>query len=186
MKKQKKQFLILLVLLFVIVGGGLGALKYIEYQEQKEAEKIAAETIYITKLDPDEIESFICWYKTGDGWDEREFVKKDEKWIAMKNPSAELQQSLLKRMADELAQMTAVKKLEGVVDFAAYGFDDVFKKYTIHTADKTYEITLGGFNDLTDCYYMSSASEPSVVYMVEPSYVTAFVSTVEALKVVEQ
>ena len=50
MKKQKKQFLILLVLLFVIVGGGLGALKYIEYQEQKEAEKIAAETIYITSL----------------------------------------------------------------------------------------------------------------------------------------
>lgn len=186
MKKQKKQFVILLILLVVVVAGGLGMLKYVEYTEQKEAEELAASTIYITNLDPAEVESFVCWYRTEDTWDEREFVKKDGQWIAMKDPSAALQQPWMNRMVNELAKMTAVEKLEGVVDLAQFGFDDTFKKYIINTADQTYEFWLGGFNDLTDCYYIYEASEPSVVYSMEPGFITAFVSTVDALKVVEE
>ena len=185
MKKQKKQFVILLILLAIVVAGGLGTMKYVEYTEQKEAEELAAGTIYITNLEPEEIESFVCWYRTEESWDEREFVKKDGQWIAMKDPSVALQQPWMNRMVQELAQVVAVEKLEGVVDLAQFGFDDTYKKYIIHTADQTYEFWLGGFNDLTDCYYIYEASEPSVVYSMEPGFITAFVSTVDALKVVE-
>lgn len=184
MKKQKKQFLILLIALVVVIAGGVGTLKYLEYQEQKEAEELAASTVYITNLNPEDIESFVCWYKEEGGWDERKFVKEDGQWIAMKDPSVELQQPWMNRMVNELAKMVSVQKLEGMVDLSQFGFDDTYKRYVINTADASYELVLGAFNDLTDCYYMYEVSDKSVVYSVEPGFVTAFVSTVDALAVV--
>lgn len=178
MKKQKKQFFILIILLLVVVCGAFGFTKYMEYTEKKEAEEIAANTIYMTKLDPEDIESFTCWYVG----EERRFEKQDGVWIAMNDTSAQLQQDWMKRMVNELAQMTATHKLENVTDLSEYGFDDSFKQYGIETADKTYKFILGGFNDVTDCYYMYEESDPTVVYVYEPNFVTGFVSTVDALR----
>ena len=186
MKKQKKQFLILVIALIVVLVGGLSVLKYLDYKEQKEAAELEASTIYVTKLDPEEIESFVCWYNADGANEDREFVKKDGKWIAMQDPTVELQQSWMNKMVNALAQIVAVEKLEGVVDLSQFGFDDAYKKYTIKTADETYELVLGSFNDLTDCYYLYETSDPTVVYSFEPGFVTGFVSSVDALAVVEE
>lgn len=178
MKKQKRQFFVLIILLVVAVGVAFGVTKYLKYSEEKEAQKIAENTIYMTNLDPEEIESFTCWYVG----EERRFEKQDGIWIAMNDTSADLQQDWMKKMVNALAQMTATYKLEQVTDLSEYGFDDSYKQYGIETADKTYKFILGGFNDVSDCYYMYEESDPTVVYVYEPNFVTGFVSTVEALK----
>ena len=186
MKKQKKQILILMIVLVVVLAGSIGALKFLEYKAQKDAEQLEANTVYITNLDYTEVESFVCWYKSEGTWDERKFVIEDGQWIALEDPTVELQQPWMKRMAYELAKMPAVQKLEGVVDLSQFGFDDTYKKFVICTADETYELVLGAFNDLTDCYYIYETSDDSVVYSIEPGFVTGFVSTVDALAVVEE
>ena len=178
MKKQKKQFLILLILLVVVGAGAFGGMKYMEYVEKSEAQKKAENTIYLTDLNPEEIQSFTCWYFE----EERRFEKRNGKWIAMNDVNAKLQQDWMNRMVSNLAQMTAVSKIENVNDLKQFGFDESFKQYGIETADKSYKFILGGFNDLSDTYYLYEESEPTVVYSFEPGFVTAFVSTVEALK----
>jgi hypothetical protein len=178
MKKQKKQLLILLILLFVVGGGAFGGLKYMEYVEQVEAEKKAENTIYLTNLNPEDIESFTCWYFG----EERRFEKRNGQWIAMNSVNTKLQQDWMNRMVSNLAQMTAVSKIENVKDLKQFGFEDGFKEYDIETANESYKFILGGFNDLSDTYYLYEASDPTVVYSYEPGFVTAFVSTVEALK----
>lgn len=178
MKKQKKQLLILLILLVVVGVGAFGGIKYMEYVERAESEKKAENTIYLTNLDPAEIKSFTCWY----AGEERRFEKRNGNWIAMNDTSAKLQQDWMERMVSNLAQMTAVSKIENVKDLTPFGFHDSFKQYGIETADKSYKFILGGFNDLSDMYYLYEESDPTVVYSLEPGFVTAFVSTVEALK----
>lgn len=186
MKKQKKQFTVLLIALVVVLVGGFGSLKFLEYKAQKEAEELEANTVYITNVDPADIESFVCWY-AGEGKPvEREFVKKDGKWIAMEDTSVEIQQPWMNRMVEELAKIPAVQKFDGVTNLTQFGFDDSYKKFYINTAEKRYELVLGAFNDLTDCYYMYETSDATVVYSIEPGFVTGFVSSVDALAVVEE
>ena len=181
MKKQKKQLLILLILLLVVGGAAFGGVKYMEYVENAEAQKKAENTIYLTQLNAEDIESFTCWY----AGEERRFEKRNGQWIAMNSVNTKLQQDWMKQMVSNLAQMTAVSKIENVKDLSQFGFADSFKQYGIETADKTYKFILGGFNDLSDTYYLYEESNPTVVYSYEPGFVTAFVSTVEALKETE-
>ena len=178
MKKQKKQLLILLILLVVVGGAAFGGVKYMEYVEKVEAQKKAENTIYLTKLNPEDITSFTCWY----AGEERRFEKRNGQWVAMNSINTKLKQDWMKQMVRNLANMTAVNKIENVKDLSQFGFDDSFKQYQIETATETYKFILGGFNDLSDYYYMYEASDPTVVYSYDPGFVTAFVSTVEALK----
>ena len=181
MKKQKKQLLVLLILLVVVGGAAFGGVKYMEYVENMEAQKKAENTIYLTDLNPSDIESFTCWY----AGEERRFEKRNGQWVAINSINTKLQQDWMERMVSNLAQMTAESKIENVKDLNQFGFADSFKQYGVETADKTYKFILGGFNDLSDTYYLYEESNPTVVYSYEPGFVTAFVSTVEALKVSE-
>lgn len=178
MKKQKKQLLILLILLVVVGAGAFGGMKYMEYVENAEAAKKAESAICLTNLNPEDIESFTCWYFG----EERRFEKRNGEWIAMNSVNTKLQQDWMNRMVSNLAQMTAISKIENVKDLKQFGFEDSFKEYDIETANKSYKFILGGFNDLSDTYYLYEASDPTVVYSYEPGFITAFVSTVEALK----
>jgi hypothetical protein len=178
MKKQKKQLLILLILLVVVGGAAFGGIKYMEYVENAEAAKKAENTIYLTNLNPEDIISFTCWY----AGEERSFEKRNGQWVAMNSINTKLKQDWMNRMASSLAKMTAVNKIENVKDLNQFGFADSFKQYQIETANETYKFILGGFNDLSDYYYMYEASDPTVVYSYDPDFITAFISTVEALK----
>lgn len=182
MKKQKRQMLILLILLVVIAAGGFGAVKYVEHKEAQEAAEKAANTVYITNIAEEDLVHFTCVYFG----EEREFRKIDGTWYAMEDPSAEIQQGWMQQMANAMAKIEAVEVLKGVVDLSQFGFDESYKQYYVYTDEKTYELVLGAFNDLTDCYYMYETSDPTTVYSFEPGFVTGFVSDVESLLVVEE
>ncbi len=180
MKKQKKQFMILLILFALVAGGGFGFLKYLEIQEQKEAEELAAKTIYVTKLDAEDITEFTVWYYG----EKRPFEKRDGKWIAMNKEKADIQQKIVNNFAAELAGLVAANKIENVKDLSEFGLDEPGRSVVFKVGEKNYDIRIGDYNDVSEFYYVYEASDETVVYSVEPGVLTGFfgVSDVQSLE----
>lgn len=170
MKKQKKQLFVLLILLAVVAVGCLGASLYFKYAEEKAAEEKERNTIYLTKADPLTIDSFTIIYFG----EPRKFVLQGDKWVALQNPAIEIEQTLVWGMVNELATIVVDSKIEGVTDLAPYDLEEPDKIYQFMADGVEYEFYLGDFNDLSDQYYFYNPKEPSVVYNIEPGYVTGF------------
>ena len=140
-----------------------------EYVENMEAQKKAENTIYLTDLNPSDIESFTCWY----AGEERRFEKRNGQWVAINSINTKLQQDWMERMVSNLAQMTAESKIENVKDLNQFGFADSFKQYGVEMSRNVFSSAFlifvpldidGAFIKITYTFYV-------VVMSVSKDYV---------------
>ena len=169
MKRSIKMIALLLVLA-LMAGGTLLVQKLNETESVSETEGSFALTAHTA-----EDVTGLSWTNEGVTW---HFVKKDGAWHNADDAAFPASTDAVQAMADELAAMTATRRLEDVTEPANYGLAEPGFTITAEWADgssSTY--AMGAELPIGDGYYLSISSEENVVYAVEDALDERFSKT---------
>lgn len=102
------------------------------------------------------------------------FVKKDDAWVNANNEAFPVDQTAVQALADDLANLTATRKLEDVADLNAYGLETPAFTVTATWADaSTTTFGMGDATPFADGYYLTIGQE-NTAYTVASSLSAMF------------
>ncbi len=179
MKKQKLQFGILLVVLAVFAAATFGMKWYNKNKEEEKTAEEEAATIYISKVDTDNITAFS--YEVNQVT--YSFTKNGDSWTYDGDTSVPIDADAIDTMLDTFSALTATDEItyDNLSDF---GLDNPTDLVTYTTADGSTTIYVGNKNDMLGSYYVMTG-EDSKVYLTETSLADKFSKTIEELTVTE-
>lgn len=102
------------------------------------------------------------------------FVKEDDTWVNANNSAFPVDQAAMQALADDLANLTATRKLEDVADLNAYGLET--PSFTVTATWSDGSSTTYGMGDSTpfaDGYYLTIGQE-NIAYTIASSLSTMF------------
>lgn len=170
MEKRKKGLLMAAVLLVAVIAV-YGAVIHFSKESETETEAEASSMV-ISSVDSDAIVA-IDYENNGK---QMSFVKEDGQWLYEADRDFPVLQDSLTAMTNELAAVTAVRKLEDPEDLSEYGLDTPV--WTIHYTDsdgRTSTIMVGSTNDSVDGCYLQ-LEDDTAVYMVDAAFTESFIT----------
>ena len=160
---RKKQWILLLVVLAAFVAATAGMKGYQKNQDQKAAQKEAAEKVYALQFSSDDVTG-IAYEKDGE-W--LAFTKNDDTWSCETDTAASIDSDKMKTMLSSLGSMSA----DNTVDIAQYGLDEPSMQAILTFADGSEKtLTFGSTNAIIGGTYVQ-ISDDANVYLVGSSYV---------------
>lgn len=173
MKKYKSMIILLAVfVVFFVLYFVMGKIN--DYQATKDVE----ETIMVTDFD-----SLVSLEYT-DGETTMSFVKEDDVWKAADDEEFNLDSDSVESIANVLAQVEAVRVLEGADELSSYGLDNPAYTITMETESGT-TLTLY-IGDAVDENYYATTNDKVVVYTIGSSPVTYLEFDITALEAEEE
>ena len=179
MKRQKIQLLILCALLLVVIVALFAVRSYNSRQAEEEATKEAAYTV-LTLAEEDVKE-----FSFSGGSEAISLVKTEEDWKVAEDATVALDKEAVSSLLGNVLVIQADMQIEGVTDFAQYGFDDPLATVTLKLQDdSSYEIVFGHYNEMTAQYYLRIEGNDTV-YVLSDNIGYRFHISLENLKKVE-
>lgn len=179
MKKQKIQFIIILLVLAALVAATFGLKAYNKNKEETKTAEEEASTIYISKVDTDDITAFS--YEIDQVT--YSFTKNGDTWTYDGDPSIDLDEDKINTMLETFSSLTATDEIT-YDDLSDFGLDNPPDFVTFTTADGSTSIYVGNKNDMLDSYYVMTG-EDNKVYLTTTSLADKFSKTLEELTVTE-
>lgn len=179
MKKQKIQFIIILLVLAALVAATFGLKAYNKNKEEAKTAEEEASTIYISKVDTDDITAFS--YELDQVT--YSFTKNGDTWTYEGDPSIDLDEDKINTMLETFSSFTATDEIT-YDDLSDFGLDNPSNLVTFTTADGSTSIYVGNQNDMLGSYYVMTG-EDSKVYLTTTSLADKFSKTLEELTVTE-
>lgn len=173
MKKYKSLIILLTVfVVFLVLYFAMGKIN-----EQQEANDME-ETIMVTDFD-----SLVSLEYTN-GETTMSFVKEDDAWKVTDNEEFNLDSDSVETIANALAQVEAVRVLEGADELSSYGLEE--PAYTI-TMESESGVTMTLYiGDATDENYYATTNDKVVVYTIGSSAVSNLEFDLTALEAAEE
>lgn len=164
--KRSAKTLILLAVLLLCVGG------YYLLNQQGETATVTEEsgTFDLTAHLAEDVIG-LQWSKDDVDY---HFVKENDTWVNANNSAFPVDQTAVQALADDLASLTATRKLEDVADLNAYGLETPSFTVTATWADAS--ATTFGMGDATpfaDGYYLTIGQE-NIAYTIASSLSAIF------------
>ena len=147
-------------------------------EEEKSAEQEAA-TIYISKVDTDQITAFS--YEIDQVT--YSFTKNGDTWTYDDDPSLDIDEDKINTMLETFSSLTATDEIT-YDDLSDFGLDNPTDLVTYTTDDGSTSIYVGNKNDMLGSYYVMTG-EDSKVYLTTTSLADLFSKTIEDLTVTE-
>lgn len=169
MKRSVKTIILLLVLALMI--GGTAAV-----QQLNKTESVSeTEGTFALTANAAQDVTGLQWTHEGVTW---HFVKRDGAWHNADDADFPASTDAVQAMADDLAALTATRKLTDVTEPADYGLAEPVFTITAEWADgETTTYAMGAELPFGDGYYLSLSSEANVVYAVEDALDDLFART---------
>lgn len=102
------------------------------------------------------------------------FVKENDTWVNANNSAFPVDQTAVQALADDLANLTATRKLEDVADLSAYGLETPAFAVTATWADaSTTTFGMGDSTPFADGYYLTIGQE-NIAYTIASSLSAMF------------
>lgn len=164
--KRSAKTLILLVALLVCVGG------YYLLNQTSETATVTEEsgTFDLTIHLAEELTS-LAWSRDGVDY---HFTKADDTWANANNAAFPVDQTAVQALADDLADLTATRKLEDVQDLSAYGLEEPAFTVTATWSDGSSTVfAMGDATPFADGYYLT-IGQGNVAYTIASSLSTMF------------
>lgn len=174
MKRKQKQFLILTIILLVMVAGIFGAKKLAEWEAAAGEESTGFALVDVTA---DEITAFSYDY---DGVTYA-FTKDGDIWRYTEDSEMQLISTKMEAMVEKLAPLMAVQEIGTAADLEAYGLASPQREITFETAEASYTVEVGSYNEMSSVYYIRLAGQDRV-YAVESRTINNFNYSIESLE----
>lgn len=159
MRKKKNPMLILGVVFVLLVAVYFGLREWNKNQEEKQAAKEEAETVYVTDIG----EVTRIRYDIGNG--EMAFVKEDGGWVLEEDKDFPLAQSYPEQIAEDFGKLKATRELHDGDSLDAYGLSE--PAYTVVLTNSEGKETTVFYGDMTGEEYYVTVEGRDVVYTVD-------------------
>ena len=175
--KRSIKSLILLAVLAIFVGG------YLLAGQMSKTEQVSEErgSFALTAKTAADLTG-LAWTKDETNY---HFTKAEDTWANADEPAFPVDQDAVQGLADDLAELTATRRLEDVTELANYGLaEPVFSVTATWSDGSQTTYAMGDETPFDDGYYLSTG-ESGVVYTVENSLSAAFNKTMTDLAKME-
>lgn len=173
MKKQARQIIVLLIVLAVL---GIGYAVLCDYNKEQQNQPAQSSQTALLDLNQEEIISIRYNYE-GETYT---FEKEDETWHSVSNPECALHQHNFYVMSSNLAKLEVEHSIGQVTDLSQYGLEKPQKEISFETADSSYTIFIGDYNEVAGGYYLY-LEEDKTVHLVNGVFVNVFSKNLEDL-----
>lgn len=177
--KRSIKMIALLLALALMAGGTLLAQKMTETRSVSETEG----TFALAAQTAEEVTG-LSWTHEGVTY---HFVKQDGAWKNADDAAFPVNSDEVQELADDLAAMTATRKLEDVTEPANYGLAEPAATVTAEWADgSSTAYAMGAETPFGDGYYLSLSTEAGTVYTVEDALDDLFDKSAMELAALEE
>lgn len=123
------------------------------------------------------------WQRDGENY---HFVKENDAWVNADNADFPVNQAAVQALADDLADMTATRKLEDVSDLSAYGLaEPAFTVAAAWSDGSSTTFAMGDSTPFADGYYLTIGQE-GIAYTVASSLSVLFADDMNDLAQMEE
>lgn len=164
MRKKKNPMLILGLVLVLLVAVYFGLRGWNKNQEEKQAEKEEAGTVYVTDIG----EITRIRYDIGNG--DVTFVKENGNWVLEEDKDFPLAQSYPEQIAENFGKLKATRELKDGDSLDAYGLSE--PAYIVVLTDSDGKETTVYYGDMVGEEYYVTVDGTDIVYTVDNSSVS--------------
>lgn len=101
-----------------------------------------------------------------------EFVYTDDKWQLASDSKCPLNQDLLTALAESLATVESIQKVEDPSELSVYGLDEPKYSFSFTAKNVSYSFKVGNYNNFNNSYYCTS-SESSDIDMLSADFISS-------------
>lgn len=181
MKKQKKQLIMLAGVLAICLVAYFRIGYYNDLQEEKEAEEVTNNIIYVTDFDYDEVTSFSYLYEDAT----YSYTKEGDNWFYDGDNTLDMDESEIKTVLYYAGCVTADEKLTEYDDLSSYGFDKPTNIISLTVNGEELVIKIGAENEMLGLYYLVVEGNDNL-YLVDDSLLSNFEITYADLEYVPE